>query len=68
MLIRKGPKNPVRGTKEVQRGKARNWKHRNGAGRDDPERLERSMLGGGAKAERAMKKVSRFAEGLGQER
>ena len=26
------------------------------------------MLGGGAKAERAMKKVSRFAEGLGQER
>lgn len=54
----------------MQRGKTWDWKYGNGAGRDDPERVsgEHSTLGGEAKAERAVKKVPRFAEGLGQER
>ena len=51
-------------------GKTRNWKHRNGAGRYDPEAAlgKRPALSGGAKAERVVKKVLRFAEGLGRER
>lgn len=51
-------------------GKTRNWRHRNGAGRNDPERAlsKRSTPGGGAKSRAGDAEVSRFAEGLGRER
>jgi len=69
-LIRKGPKNPVRGTEGDATRKDAELETSQRGRRDDPEAAsgDRLTLGGGAKAERAVKKVRRFADGLGQER